>query len=226
MKKYIIGIAIVLMVFTLNAQRVVEKQIAVKSTSSIDLKLDFADSIKIKQSKDNTVKIKAIISINDNLNNDKYELITDEGSDLLRVSAKIHDMKSIRIPCNNRKGSNYNYHDGECLTIDISYEIEIPTIANLKLETISGNIIIDNALSSMSINSISGFIDMGLSSNANSDLKIETVTGGVYTNHDFKKKDDHFDSSPGGTDARFTIGSGEMSMKLTTISGDIFLRKI
>lgn len=226
MKKYIIGIGILLTAFTVNAQRIVEKQVSIKPTSSINLKLDFADSIKIKQSKDNMVRIKAIVNINDNLHNDKYELITDEGSDLLKVSAKIHDMNSLRVPCANRKGSNYNYHDGECLTMDISYEIEVPTIDNLKIETISGNIIIDNAQSSMFINSISGFIDISLSAKANSDITIETVTGGVYTNHEFSKINDHFDNSPGGTDARFRIGSGEKSMKLSTVSGDIYLRKI
>lgn len=226
MKKYIIGIGIVLSVYIVNAQKIIEKQITVKPTLNINLKFDFADTIKIKQSTDNMIRIKVIVNINDNLHNAKYELITDEGSDLLKVSAKIHDMKSIRVPCKNRNGSNYDYHNGECLTMDISYVIEVPTIANLKIETISGDIIIDNALSSMDINSISGFIDMGISTKANSELKIGTVTGGVYTNHEFNKGNDHFDASPGGTDARFKIGTGEKSIKLTTVSGDIYLRKI
>jgi len=226
MKKYIIGIIIPLLAFTVNAQRVIEKQITVKPTTSIDLKLDFADSIQIKQSKDNSVKIKVTVNINDNLHNDKYELITNEGIEILRVSAKIHDMKSLRIPCKNHIGSNYDYHDGECLTMDISYVIEVPSIANLKIETISGDIIIENAQSSMTINSISGFIDICISTKANSDLRIETVTGGVYTDHEFNKVKDECESNPGGTDASFSIGSGGNRIKLETVSGDIFIRKI
>ncbi len=226
MKNYIILIPIIFIAFHLNAQSIVEKQITLKPTANLNLKLDFADSIQIKQSKDNTLRVKVTVNINENQHNDKYELITNEGSQSVRISAKIHDMESIRVPCKNRVGSNYNYHDGECLTMDISYIIEVPTIENLKIETINGDIIIDNAQSAMSINSISGFIDMSISTKANSDLRIETVTGGVYTNHEFNKGNDHFNGNPSGTDARFKFGSGDKSIKLTTISGDIYLRKI
>jgi len=226
MKKIIAIVAILVSVCNLKAQRIVEKQIALKSRASIDLKLDFADTIRIVQSKDNSVRIKAIVSINDNRNNDKYELITTENTDYIKVKAKIHDMESIRIPCKNRKGTNYNSYDGNCLSMDISYVIEVPIVANLQIETISGDIIIDNASYPMYIKSISGFIDLSLSTKANSEIRLETVTGGVYTNHEFSINSDEFKANPGGTDARFKLGSGENRIKLETVSGDIFLRKI
>lgn len=226
MKKFSILILIVLLAYTINAQRVVEKQITVNPATSLNLKLDFADSIRVIQSKDNTLRIKATVNINDNQHNDKYELVTNEGEQTLTVSAKIHDMKSLRVPCKNRRGANYEYHDGECLTMDIYYIIEVPTIANLKVETISGDIIIDNANNAMTLNTISGFIDMSIPAKSNADLKIETVTGGVYTNHEFNKEKDNCDSSPGGTDVKLKIGSGGNRIKLETVSGDIFLRKI
>ena len=117
--------------FTVNGQRVVEKEITVKPASSIDLKLEFADTIQVKQSKDNTLRIKAIVSINDNQHNDKYEIIVRDDGDLLKVKANINDMKSIQVPCKNHKGSNYESHGGGCVNIDIYYVIEVPTIANL-----------------------------------------------------------------------------------------------
>lgn len=211
---------------TVNAQRVVEKQISVKPSASLDLKLDFADTIQIKQSKDNTLRIIATVSINDNQNNDKYELITSEGSDFIKVKAKIHDMESIRVPCKNRKGSRSEYRNGECLTMDINYIIEIPAIADFHIETISGDIIVDNAQSAMSIESISGFIDMSIPAKSNFDLKIKTITGGIYTNHEFSTNIDNFKGGPGGTDGWFKLGVGGNRVKLSTISGDIFLRKI
>lgn len=226
MKNYLLGIILLLTTANLSAQKNVEKQITVDPSTILNLKLEFADTIKIIQSKDNSVRIIASVNINDNLNNDKYELITNQSNGLLSISAKIHDMKSLRVPCKNRKGSNYNYYDGECITMDINYVIEVPNIAKLKIETISGNIIIGNTLSTMLISSISGFIDLGISNKSNSHLKIESVTGGVYSNYEFNKMNDRIDSSPGGTSASFKIGNGEKSIELTTISGDIFIRKI
>jgi hypothetical protein len=226
MKKIIFILAIIVSVYNLNAQRVVEKQITVKPTAALNLKLDFADTIRIKQSKDNNIRIKAIVDINDNQNNDKYELITTESEDYVKVMAKIHDMESIRIPCRNYRGISYDCHGGKCLTMNISYEIEVPSIANLQIETISGDIIVENSKYPVNIKSISGIIDFSIPSNSNSDIRIETVTGGVYTNHEFNKSSDEFDGNPGGTDAIFRIGSGGTRIKLVTVSGDIFVRKI
>jgi len=226
MKNTLVIIAFLISVYNLKAQRVVEEQIAVKPTATIALKLDFADSILIKQSKDDNIRIKAIVSINNNQHNDKYELIVSESNDFIKVKAKINDMESIRIPCNDHRGTNYSYSNGNCLTMDIIYEIEIPTIANLSIETISGDITIDNPNSPMDVRSISGYIDLSINPKTNSNIKVETVTGGVYTNHEFNKDSDHCDSNPGGTDASFKIGSGGNRIKLETVSGDVFIRKI
>jgi len=226
MKKNIIAIITLLTTFNLSAQRVVEKQIAIKPTTSLELKLDFADTIRIKQSKDNSMRIKAIVKINDNQHNDKYELIADEGSHSLKISAKVHDMESIRIPCKNHQGSSYSYDNGKCLTMDISYEIEVPVLAEIKVETISGDIIIDNGTCPLSIKSISGFIDLTIPAILNSDISISTITGGVYSNHDISKEKNDFRSNPAGTKANIRLNSGGSKIKLNTISGDIFLRKI
>jgi hypothetical protein len=226
MKKYIIGVVTLLVTFNLNAQRVVEKQLTVTPTTNLELNLDFADTIHIVQSKDNSIRIKAIVNINNNLHNDKYELIADEGGQTLRISAKVHDMKSIRIPCENHKGSSYEYHDGECLTMDINYEIEVPVLADIKVETISGDIIINLRTCPMTLKSISGFVDLSIPTTSNSDISISTITGGVYSNHDISKEKNSCDSNPAGTRVNFRLNSGGSRIKLNTISGDIFLREI
>lgn len=222
-------ITIILSIFTLislNAQRVVEKQIAVNAPTNLTLSLDFADTIQIKPSKDNSVRIKATVNINDNLHNDKYELFADEGSQSLRISAKIHDMKSLRVPCKNYIGTSYDCQGGKCLTMNINYEIEVPVLADIKVETISGDIIIEKSSCPMWLKSISGFIDLSIPSSTNSDIKIETITGGVYTDHELKKENVDCDSNPGGTDAYIRLGSGGNRIKLITVSGDIYVRKM
>ncbi len=226
MKNYVVGIISLLATFNLNAQRVVEKLITVNPSTNLELNLDFADTIHIKQSKDNSIRIKAVVNINDNQHNDKYELITDEGSQSLRVSAKVRDMESIRVPCKNQHGSSFGYHDGKCLSMIINYEIEVPTLADIKVETISGDITIDNGNCPMSIKSISGFIDLTIPATSNSDISISTITGGVYSNQEINKEKSDFDSNPGGTRANIQLNSGGNRIKLNTISGDIFLRKI
>ena len=225
MKKFNLIVALIITTLAVNAQRIVEKQISAKSTTNIDLNLEFADSIRIKQSNDNSIHIKAIVSIKNNQNNDKYELITNENGDKLSIKAKIHDMNSIRIPCNNRKSNSYNY-DGKCLTLDIYYEIEVPSIANLKLKTISGDITIEKGIYPMYLESISGFINLYVPSKADAEVSVNTVTGGVYTNLDINKSNSDLDSHPGGTDGTIKINNGGNRIKLHTVSGDIYLRKI
>jgi len=227
MKNTIAIIAFLASIYSLNAQRIVEKQIQVNSSTSINLNLEFADSILIKQSKDNTLRIKAIVSVNDNQNNDKYELITTENTDLVKVKAKINDMESIRIPCkSNYRGSSYHSYHGKCLTMEIFYEIEVPNIAKLNIETINGDITINNTKSPMFAKSISGFIDLKIPTKSDINIHIETVTGGVYTNHEFNKDSDRCDTNPGSTDASFKLGNGGSKIKLVTVSGDIFVRKM
>jgi len=225
MKKINLIVLLIITAVSVNAQRIVEKQVSAKSTTDLDLNLEFADSIRIKQSMDNSVHIKATVNINDNQNNDKYELITNENGDNITIKAKIHDMNSIRIPCNNRKGNSYNY-DGKCLTMDIYYEIEVPSIANLKIKTISGDIIIEKGIYPMYLESISGFIDLYVPSKADADISVNTVTGGVYSNIDINKSNSNLDSSPGGTDGTIRLNNGGNRIKLHTVSGDIYIRKI
>jgi len=226
MKKIQLFILLIICTINANAQRIIEEQYVVKPTSSLDLNLEFADSIRIKQSSDNSVHIKAIVSINENQNNDKYELISNEENDGLRVKAKIHDINSIKIPCKNHKGSSYDYNDGKCLTIDIYYEIAVPTVANLKVKTISGNIIVDKGFYPMNIESISGYIDLSVPSKFNADVNLSTITGGIYTNLEFNKNSSDIESNPGGTNGTIKINAGGNKVKLQTISGDIFIRKI
>lgn len=225
MKKFLIITAILVSFCKLYGQRVVDKQVEIKQNATIDLKLEFADSILIKPSSDSNFKIKAVVCINDNQHNDNYELNISEGSENIKVKAKIRDMESIQVPCKKHKGSYYGNSNGKCLTMDIRYEIEIPINANVRVETISGNITVQNAKNPMIIKSISGFIDINISPKFDSNIKIETVTGGVYSNFEINKDSGYCHSNPGGTDATLRIGKGGSAIKLETISGDIFIRK-
>lgn len=226
MRKIFIITAILISFCKLYGQRVIDKQVDVKPNAAIDLKLEFADSILVKPSTDNNFRIKAVVSINDNQHNDNYELNISESSETIKVKAKIRDMESIRIPCKNRKGTYYGNSNGKCLTMDIRYEIELPSNTSVKLETISGDITILNAKNPMILKSISGYIDVNISSKFDSDIQIGTVTGGVYSNIEINKDNGYCHSSPGGTDATIRIGKGGSTIKLETISGDIFIRKI
>lgn len=225
MKKILIITAILITFCKLYGQRVVDKQVEVKQNATIDLKLEFADSILIKPSTDSNFRIKAVVSINDNQHNDNYELNISEGSESIKVKAKIRDMESIHVPCKNHKGTYYGNYNDKCLTMAIRYEIELPASSSLRLETISGNIMVQNAKNPMIIKSISGFIDINISPKFESNIQVETVTGGVYSNFDINKDNGYYQSSPGGTDANLKIGKGGCSIKLETISGDIFIRK-
>lgn len=92
----------------------------------------------------------------------------------------------------------------------------------LNLDLISGNITVKKHSKNMRLKTISGDIDIFVS-----DAKFEarTLTGGIYSDLDIdfnenKKKRSY------GSKIVATIKKGTASLKLNTISGDIYLRKI
>lgn len=98
----------------------------------------------------------------------------------------------------------------------------------LVLSTISGNITVTtNELSAgrpFSINSVSGDIDLTLPLKAALNVDLNTVSGGVYTDFDIAETKDNM-KRIGGNQIGFALNGGGTKLAISSVSGNIYLRR-
>jgi lia operon protein LiaG len=115
--------------------------------------------------------------------------------------------------------------------IDIKscHDIKLSNVAGpLVLATISGNIDITfgavNSEKPFSVNSISGDIDITLPVKTAVNLELHTVNGGFYSDFDFTDTQKDL-KKIGGNTLNYALNGGGIKFNITTVSGNIYLRK-
>ena len=137
---------------------------------------------------------------------------------------------SIETGLKKEVGGKSNWGDSECWGCESSecqcfefdYEIYAPANALLEIESISGDIEITEWNSGIQAKTISGFIDIGLDPRSSKDIKLKSVTGEVYTDLDLRLDEG---STSFSKKMNTVMNGGGKLVKLSTVSGDIFLRK-
>lgn len=243
MKRIILFLGLLLSFSNLTAQKKVTEKRSASGIEYVYVHAKFADDIQIKNWNRNEISVQASVKINDNKDNDYFSLKADTHGDTFTVKSDYGDLfkrhKNKVTITHGKKGCNsYNYctHHNE---MDINYVIYVPKNMQLKvksisgcidalsytgkltLDLISGNITVKKHSKEMNLKTISGDIDVYVS---DATFKAETLTGGVYSNLDID-----FDKnrrSGMGRKIYGTVNKGTASLKLKTISGDIFLRKM
>jgi DUF4097 and DUF4098 domain-containing protein YvlB len=109
-----------------------------------------------------------------------------------------------------------------CVQSHIYCDIYIPENVNLSVESINGNITITGKTAAVRAKSISGFIDLAVEPQRKADLRLNTITGTVYTDLAVNA---NRNSRSVGTKISDLVNGGGKPISLETISGDIFLRK-
>ena len=205
-------------------QKVVEKSSPIKENEELILDIQFADEITVTTWDKNEVYIKALISINNNEDNDKFKLELNDLSSGIKFKSEIEDMKSLQT---RKKIVDEDDHTIICNSVDMDlyFEVKVPKNINLKIETISGDIDIKGVLGKMNIETISGFIDLSLPEKHNANLKLSTITGGMYSNFEFNNEKNNGYHHYGKHDLSKQLNNGGTKIFLETISGDIYLRK-
>lgn len=193
----------------IHAQEIIEKHMDYSPKKSVVLNLQIADSITIRTWDKNELYVKASVNINENKDNAAYETTFNDTGTSLNVDAHFSD----------------KYFKGKkncCNEAEISWEVYVPQNAELSLETINGNVTITGQTKDVYIKSISGFIDMAVPGSKNANVDFSTISGTMYSNHDFSIEKDHR-----GIPSRISqkLNNGGDKIKLETISGDIFFRK-
>jgi hypothetical protein len=209
MKKLVCNLLIIigLTQFTF-AQKKIEKNIAVNSNESIFLDLKYASNIQVKTWDKSEVGFVITVNINENANNDNFDLEVKNEDKQLKITSLIKDLNKIstgktiintqknnRTTHNYNDGNNYGFwdedskvyvnvysHNDRQITADIDYEIYIPRANALKIKTISGNIKTDIENAKTSLKSISGDIDLTIAENQKKSFKLKTISGDVYSN--------------------------------------------
>jgi hypothetical protein len=219
MKYLICTIAYWVLALSVNAQKIVEKNFSFSGKNMVLLNLEIADSIRIITWDKTEVYFKASVDINNNKNNDDYKINFDESGTDVRVRSNF-DFKNGRNCCGDSDNCqcNCNCHS------KIFFDLFLPKNADFSVETIDGNITISGVTAQVRAHSISGFIDFTATPDIQADLKMNTISGTMYSNFDFSSEKNlrHI----GGNSINTILnGGGERSIDLETISGDIFFRK-
>jgi hypothetical protein len=226
MKNFIfIILAFLCFSFTM-AQEVFEKTEALEKYKTAEMNFDFADNIVIKSWGNSEVSVKATVNINDNADNNKYELSVEPVPSGIKMTGKINNPKSLSDHSYQVVDGAITKSDDQCVKIDIDYEIFLPVGTTIALETISGNIELSGFEAPVHIKTISGFIDFSIDPDLKASFETRTITGEVYSDLDLETENKASDMRVfRGGHIMATLNGGGKSIKLETISGDIYLRK-
>lgn len=212
--------------------RVVERSFEVEVDDKITLNLKFGDTILVKGWDENRVSFSASVEINGGALNDALLLDFYE-KDGLTVSADF-DEQLIRqgrrqdCPDSRYAGMSWNrgQGDGHVICSTIHYEISMPRNAELEIESISSDIEILNLEGTIHAKTISGFVDLSWPEGSGAELSMKTISGEVYSGLDNLILRNRKGGAPlVGYELRGSIGRGGPSIKLESISGNIYLRK-
>jgi hypothetical protein len=201
------------------AQKIIEKNFDFSQKKLVALDVQIADSIRIFTWNKNEVYCKASVDVNDNKNNDDYKVSMEESGSDIRIKSNFQFEKGKNC-CGTSENCNCNCNCNS----HISFDVYIPEHADFSVETIDGNISIAGLTSRIRAHTISGFIDLRVAPDIKANLKMNTISGTMYSNFDFPSQDKQM-RHIGGSSIDTPINGGGISIDLETISGDIFFRK-
>ena len=246
MKKVFLFIGLLLTFNNLTAQKKVVEKISSSNIEDVFVHVKFANDIVVKNWDRNEISVEAEVNINDNEENDYFSFKTDKIGSTFTVKSDYGTF--FKEHRNTNRNSEGKVIHGDCNSVKyctchnkvlVNYVIYVPRKMELKvksisgdvaateyegvlnLDLISGNITVKKHSKEMNLKTISGDIDVFIS---DATFEAKTLTGGIYSDLDIdfeKARKREYGSRIVGT-----IKKGNASLRLNTISGDIFLRKI
>lgn len=253
MKSLFLFIGLLLTFNNLSAQKKITENTKATGIEDVYVHLKFANNIIIKNWSKNEISVEATVNLDDNEHNDYFSLKADKVGGTYKINSdygeyfkkyrsyysynshsdddEIKDEKHKNDDddcCHKHKHSNivdyviYVPKNMQLKVKSISGSVETENYeGTLKLDLISGNITVKKHSKDMHLKTISGDIDIFVT---DAKLEAKTLTGGVYSDLDI----DFYKNKKKGYGSRIvtTINKGTAYLKLNTISGDIFLRKI
>ncbi|TMM58670.1 hypothetical protein FEE95_04370 [Maribacter algarum] len=236
MKNLVSILLLGLISLTMNAQKIIEKNIDYKN-QFIDVEVKFASLIEVKTWDKSTVYFKVDLTTEDGKFQDMYELDIDEGSSTIYIESKAEPVfKAFHEEWNknnpDKKKRYYNTGD----MYEFNYVIYIPKNARFKISSINGDLKSEVIEGEFEADLINGDIDIAKYSgeldlstiNGEIDLKMtnvkmvaETIHGDIYADDKlkFSSTDRHVGQKISGS-----LGNASNRLKLNTINGNMYLR--
>ena len=213
-------------------EEVIDLSFPLTTEQKVDLNLRFADKIEVKPWNKKELFVRASIIINDGLMNEAHKIDTIIDNHAIEISTGF-DEEVIRgnkyINCNGKNRSQHNFSgrrgDDRNYSIchTIHYTVFLPAEAELKLETISGDILIENMTGKVDARSISGHVDLVIAKNHKADIQLESVTGRAYTDPPMFTTRDGLQSLL-SRKVNGQLNGGGKKLHLESVSGNVRLR--
>ena len=235
MKNLGITLIVGLISLSINAQKVIEKDIPYND-QYIDVELKFASDIEIKTWDKSSIYVKADISMEEEKYMDMFELDIDQGANQISIGSNSEKIfKKIWDDYEEKYGKRKRYFStGDEYEFD--YVVYVPKNSRVKVSSINGslqseiiegnftadlingNIEISEYSGNLDLKTINGEIDLKM---INADLVAETIHGNIYADEKLK-----FDSTNRhvGQKISGSHGKGLNRLRLNTINGNMYLR--
>ncbi|WP_420150847.1 hypothetical protein [Spirosoma sp.] len=230
MKKILFLLLLGLLIRPAFSQKIIEKSLPVTAGQLVNLNLKFADSIRVRYWDQPNVSVRISVTINGGKLNDALTVAT--GSTDKEVSLKTDfDQELIKQgkdeDCPKRNYSMNVNRDGKGYSVcsNINYQVFVPRQAQLKIETISGNIDIQGGTAPVFAKTISGYVDMTWPKSKGANLAMQTITGEVYSDLDIAFTSKKQKNPMVGYLLEGTVNGGGPNVRLESISNNVYLRK-
>jgi hypothetical protein len=226
MKSFVIAIFALFITTNLISQDIIEKSIAINTNQEVEVNFDFADQIIIKKWDKKEASVKVIVNINDNEDNDRFNLDVSNSLGSIHITGEIDNIEDIGQSKTIISHGEIIRNDNHCINMEIDCEIYLPENAGITLETISGDVEIIGFTAPLEINSISGFVDVSIEKSAKANIVMETITGEFYSDLALEATGSaEWKHHWIGGKFESTINGGGQKIHLETVSGNIYLRE-
>jgi len=147
----------------------------------------------------------------------------------------------IKVPDNFKIEVENECAKGRSVEVkNLKNEIEIKNCHGIELKNVTGPVVLStisgdvdvvftelNVDKPLSFASVSGDIDITLPAKVGVDVEMNTVTGAIYSDFDFptKEGDKNLKKIGGGGGVKSELNGGGVRLKVTNVSGNIYLRK-
>lgn len=227
MKNIINLVCILLVTITVNAQRKVEKSVKVSKNQELYVHFKFANNIEVKQWNQNRMEVRASVNLNDGEGNEHFNLKTSDNGDQVKIYSDFGNYF--------KRKRNWNKNN----TTEISYVVYVPKNATLKVKSISGslesnsfsgnlttdlisgNITLKKYQGKMLLKTVSGDVDVAIS---RAKINAKTVTGTIYSDLTIDKS--YSQNKSYSSKIRGTVNNGTQTLNMSTVSGNIYMRKV
>lgn len=249
MLRFIILITLVVASQHAICQSSVSERIEMNGGKQATLQFDEASIVHVTGWQESYILVEASVSINNNLNNEAYQVESTSDGAAKKITGFIKDKKSLPRMIRIKKGDeifSFNTNDWDNPEIQRFYEehgregiqwssqgvnweidvnVKIPNNLNATISSKHGVIELENVYGEISATSTHGGIDVTFNKQMKSELNAKTKWGSIYSNLDLAiDKDQSSNRDWNHVVASYNGGSGS-TITLESKHANIYLRR-